>query len=150
MAGYGRGYYGGAQLDTSKPQGKRSWFTWVAVVGIGAATVWILWPRHSPLPGSGRGTYQEPPQPHSASAPIVAIPPPTGALQKQLQEDALERGFATVEAYEDSVIASAKGLQDAGAKVVLAPNLQHLSPRLLPARTAAPTAPVPHAGHPVQ
>ena len=44
----------------------------------------------------------------------------------------MARGFATVEAYENSVIASAKGLQDAGAQVMLAPTLQHLAPRLLP------------------
>lgn len=134
MAGHGRGYYGDAQLETSKNKG-RSWFTIVAVVGLGAGVVWMLWPRHvSPniQPGGGNGKYPEPP-PHqpAPAAPIVAIPSPTGAMQKQLQDDALARGFATVEAYEDSVIASAKGLQDAGAKVMLAPNLQHLAPRLL-------------------
>jgi hypothetical protein len=72
---------------------------------------------------------------------MVAVPPPTGALQKQLQVDALARGFATVEAYEDSVVASAKGLQDAGAQVVLAPNLQHLAKRLLPAASPPPPPP---------
>ena len=143
MAGYGRGYYGEAQLETTKSK-PRSWFTIVAVVGLGAATVWLLWPRSSShSPGNGIGRYpQAPPQPQpqpqpqlqsqpAAAAPIVALPPPSGALQKQLQDDAMARGFATVEAYENSVIASAKGLQDAGAQVMLAPNLQHLAPKLL-------------------
>jgi hypothetical protein len=37
-----------------------------------------------------------------------------------------------VKDYEDSVIKSAKQLQAAGAKVVLAPHLEHLAPRLEP------------------
>jgi hypothetical protein len=143
MAGYGRGYYGDAQLDTSKPRSGRSWFTIVAVVGLGAATVWLLWPRspaYDPsIGGRGRHPDPSPPQPPPSPPPqLVAIPPPSGALQKQLQEDALARGFATVEAYEDSVIASVKGLQDAGANVVLAPNLQHLTPRLASGPAPAP------------
>jgi hypothetical protein len=145
MAGYGRGYYGDAQLDTSKPKKGRSWFTVVAVVGVGAGVVWLFWPRSTPpgySPGGGQGRYPDPPPPSTPPAsPMVAVPPPTGALQKQLQEDALARGFATVEAYEDSVVASAKGLQDAGAQVVLAPNLQHLAKRLLPAAPPPPPAP---------
>lgn len=133
MAQYGRGY-ADAKYQTSKPK-RRSWFTLVAVVGLGAGVVWLMWPRSSaPDMNGGRGRDPEPPPPPqpAPSSPIVAIPPPLGALQKQLQDDALARGFVTVEAYEDSVIASAKGLQDAGAKVVLAPSLQHLAPKLLP------------------
>ena len=141
MAGYGRGYYGDAQLDTSKPARGRNWFTVVAVVGLGAATVWLLWPRSSPGVGHARYPQANPEaSPPSPSSPITAIPPPFGAIQKQLQDDALARGFATVEAYEDSVVASAKGLQDAGVKVMLAPVLQHLAPRLTPAAPATSTA----------
>ena len=149
MAGYGRGYYGEAQLQTTKSK-PRSWFTIVAVVGLGAATVWLLWPRSSPSPGLGRYPQSPQPQPQpqpqaqlASAASVVAIPPPAGALQKQipplagalqkqLQDDAMARGFATVEAYENSLIASVKGLQDAGVQVMLAPNLQHLAPKLLP------------------
>ena len=144
MAGFGRGYYGGAQLETTKPK-PRSWFKIVAVVGLGAATVWILLPRSRSRPPDGsRGQHPEPPQSPqpqqsqpAAAAPIVAIPPPSGALQKQLQDDAMARGFATIEAYENSVVASAKGLQDVGAEVMLAPNLQHLAPRLLSGGTTS-------------
>jgi hypothetical protein len=47
------------------------------------------------------------------------------------------RGFVLVKDYEDSVVATAKQLQASGAKVVLAPHLQHLS-RLLETNEPAP------------
>ena len=53
-----------------------------------------------------------------------------GAFLKQLEDDARARGFISVKDYEDSVVASAKQLQTAGAQVVLAPHLQHLASRL--------------------
>ena len=117
--GYGRGYYGAGQLAPS-PSRRRNWFNVVAVVGLGAAVVWLLWPRNS-LPShlSGNGVTKSEPPPQAPSAP-------------QLPDDefARSRGFSSVKEYEDSMIASAKQLQAAGAQVVLAPHLQHLAPRL--------------------
>ena len=40
------------------------------------------------------------------------------------------RGLASAREYEDAVVASARQLQDSGAKVVLAPHFAHLTPRL--------------------
>lgn len=168
-AGYGRGYYGSGQLEQSEPK-KRSWFTVVAVLGVGAAAVWLFYPRKKPgdgaLPGgypmmSPGGQTMTPAMAHAmaqtmaqtttptmapamAPAPSPALlvdgtfhaaapPAPTtavGAFQKQLEDDARARGFVMVKDYEDSVVASAKQLQAAGAKVVLAPHLQHLASRL--------------------
>ena len=70
----------------------------------------------------------------------AAPPVPTtalGAFQKQLEDDARARGFVLVKDYEDSVVTTAKQLQASGAKVVLAPHLQHLS-RLLETNEPAP------------
>ena len=163
-AGYGRGYYGSGQLEQREPK-KRSWFTYVAVLGIGAAAVWLVYPRKKPMDGFlPSGTPMPDPNaltiaPSStlsiapASAPTIApasvpaarqplvdgtfhataLPAPTtalGAFQKQLEDDARARGFVMVKDYEDSVVTSAKQLQAAGAKVVLAPHLQHLASRL--------------------
>ena len=146
--GYGRGYYGAGQLARS-PRRKRSWFTVVAVLGVGAAVVWLLWPRKA-TPNLGsidkEPERSQPPQPQQSS-PLVVInttgttsvplatvaasaPVATGAFLKQLEDDARTRGFVLVKDYEDSVVASAKQLQAAGAKVVLAPHLQHLAPQL--------------------
>jgi hypothetical protein len=55
-----------------------------------------------------------------------------GPFLKQLEADARARGFFTVKDYEDSVIKSIKQIQAAGAKVVLAPHLEHLAPKLEP------------------
>lgn len=147
-AGYGRGYYGAGQLARS-PR-KRSWFTIVAVLGVGATVVWLLWPRKAaPDFGSvGKEPERQTPTPapstsplvvinttsvpHATSAPYTTAPVATGAFLKQLEDDASARGFLAVKDYEDSVIASAKQLQSAGAKVLLAPHLQHLAPQLEP------------------
>ena len=163
-AGHGRGYYGSGQLEQSEPK-KRSWFTVVAVLGVGAAAVWLLYPRKKflpngvPMPDPGplmiapvaaasfapTGAPSFAPAGTSAGAPAgrpplidgtfhaTALPAPTtamGAFQKQLEDDARARGFVMVKDYEDSVVTSAKQLQAAGAKVVLAPHLQHLASRL--------------------
>lgn len=152
-AGYGRGYYGASQL--ARAPKKRSWFTIVAVLGAGAAVVWLLWPRKattadplvlskepegpSPVASSSTGplvvinTTSVPQGP--ASHAVVAqahgpVPFATGAFLKQLEDDAMKRGFLSVKDYEDSVVASAKQLQASGAKVMLAPHLQHLAPQL--------------------
>ena len=144
-AGYGRGYYGAGQL-ARPPRRKRSLFTVVAVLGVGAAVVWLLWPRKAAydlVPGS-RELVPPTPMPTSPTSPLVVInttsaplatvaasaPVATGAFLKQLEDDARARGFVLVKDYEDSVVASAKQLQAAGAKVVLAPHLQHLAPQL--------------------
>jgi hypothetical protein len=143
-AGYGRGYYGEGQLAKSAPR-RRNWFTIVAVLGVGAAVVWLLWPSKT-APDLGP-IDKEPerlqsPQLHQQQSPLVVInttgpaststsaPPAIGAFLKQLEDDARSRGFTSVKDYEDSMIASARQLQAAGAQVVLAPHLQHLAPQL--------------------
>jgi hypothetical protein len=184
-SGYGRGYYGEGQL-AQEPRRKKSWFTVVVVLGVGAAAVWWLWPRNKALPDFSPmpdrplppGTNELPMQlaqpsasqfvqpapaqlgqpasaqlgqpasaqlgqpasaqlgqPASAQLALAAptsSSPPTGAFLKQLEDDARARHFLTVKDYEDSVIKDAKRLQAAGAKVMLAPHLQHLSSRLEP------------------
>ena len=146
-AGYGRGYYGDGQLARSAPR-KRSWFTVVAVLGVGATVVWMLWPRkvsYDLVPG-GREPEPTPfPQISTTNTTAMISAPPAGmtlvplansaivgagAFLKQLEDDARARGFVLVKDYEDSVVASAKQLQAAGAKVMLAPHLQHLAPQL--------------------
>jgi len=135
-AGYGRGYYGEGQLARNAPR-RRSWFTVVAVLGAGAAVVWMLWPRSPAL--QPYGEEPEPPAPPPLSPRQIAASPATnppaaaeaiGAFQKQLEDDARARGFVLVKDYEDSVVATAKQLQAAGAKVAFEPHLQHLAPRL--------------------
>lgn len=127
-AGYGRGYYGVGQLAKEPPR-RRSWFTIVAVLGVGAAVVWLLWPRGQKLPDLVPTAKQPEPQP--SPIPIsTSGTEATGAFLKQLEDDARARGFLAVKDYEDSVVASAKQLQTTGAKVVLAPHLQHLATRL--------------------
>ena len=151
-AGHGRGYYGSGQLEQSEPK-KRSWFTVVAVLGVGAAAVWLLYPRKKflpngvPMPDPGplmiapvAAASFTPAGAPASRPPLIdgtfhatALPAPTtalGAFQKQLEDDARARGFVMVKDYEDSVVTSAKQLQAAGAKVVLAPHLQHLASRL--------------------
>ena len=151
--GYGRGYYGSGQLAQDAPR-KKSWFKIVAVLGVGAAAVWFLWPRKAAYdPGNLGGKDLERPLalPSTPTSPLVVIntisapptqqplttnnpPVATGGFLKQLEDDAHARNFLTVKDYEDSVIASAKQLQAIGAKVILAPHLQHLAPQLEPDR----------------
>lgn len=138
-AGYGRGFYGEEQL-ARPPRRKRNWFTIVAVLGLGAGAVWLLWPRKSFDLGPA-GKEPEPSQPQQSlqqQSPLVIIntaapaapAPVVGAFLKQLEDDTRLRGFASVKDYEDSIVASAKQLQAVGAQVALAPHLQHLAPRL--------------------
>lgn len=145
--GYGRGYYGDGQL--ARTPRKRSWFTIVAVLGVGATVVWLLWPNKvasnfgSVGKGSQAPTPTPPPTPttsplvvinNTTSAPLANVPAttaaPFGAMLKQLEDDAHAHGFLAVKDYEDSVISTAKQLQTTGAKVVLAPHLQHLASQL--------------------
>lgn len=147
-AGYGRGYYGSEQL--ARAPRKRSWFTIVAVLGVGAAVVWLLWPRkavpdfgfvskESERPTSAPSAPTSPlvvinttSAPFATSTPLATSMPlvATGAFLKQLEDDARSRGYLSVKDYEESVVASAKQLQAAGAKVMLAPHLQHLASQL--------------------
>ena len=141
-AGYGRGYYGEQQL--ARAPKKRNWFTLVAVLGVGAAVVWLLWPRKTTydLPTTSREPERLAPSPSPSTSPLVVINTTngspaasaplvaTGAFLKQVEDDARARGFMSVKDYENSVIATAKQLQATGAKVMLAPHLQHLESQL--------------------
>ncbi len=63
--------------------------------------------------------------------PVTALPgllEPSGP--NQVAQLAQSRGYPSTREYEDAVVASAKQLQDSGAKVVLAPHLAHLAARL--------------------
>jgi hypothetical protein len=116
-AGYGRGYYGGDQLQPSR-RSRGGWVKLALVVGVGAV-IWRMLPGGGTKsePGPGRGGEEPPPAPPSA--------PDEG-----LDQLARSRGFSSTNAYEDSVIANARELRASGAKVVLAPQLAHLESRL--------------------
>jgi len=147
MAGYGRGYYGSGQLAQSAPR-RRSWLTIAAVLGVGTAAVWLLWPRKGVTDfdvdkalGKELGKEFGSPAPAPSTpitinvnaAPATAVPAvATGAFLKQIEDDARTRGYISVKDYEDSVVATAKQLQATGAKVVLAPHQQHLASQLGP------------------
>jgi hypothetical protein len=134
-AGYGRGYYGAGQLAPKPPQPRRGsgWIKLAVVVGVGAA-VWYLWPRKPKLDyddeSGGGGPY--PPTPSSPP------PPPEGQLAQAfdsgvpIDQEAYARGYPSQQAYEDAVVASARQLQDTGARVTFAPHFQHLTHRLGP------------------
>lgn len=144
-AGYGRGYYGADQLE--RPRRRRNWFTVVAVLGLGATAVWLLWPRKAAYDLGPPAPTPLPPSPPLSFPTPTSIPPvqssqsnetamtiapqqAIGAFHKQLEDDARASGFLEVKDYEDSVVAIAKQLQTTGTKVMLAPHLQHLVPRL--------------------
>lgn len=123
-AGYGRGYYGEGQLAPRRSSG-RGWFKVVAVVGVGAVVVWLLWPR-SKAPVA-LGLHEPPPAP--PPAPALPLTPTVG--NESLDQIARSRGFSSTKEYEDAVLEDARELRAAGAKVELGPQLQHLEPRLL-------------------
>jgi hypothetical protein len=115
--GYGRGYFGENQLQT-KIKKKRRWWPFFLLVGVGAAAVYVLWPRRQldysqPIPN----TYPPPSQ----------LPPP------DLNQYAQARGVPSLRSYEDAVVGQAQELRAAGARVDLGPHLQYLEARLLPA-----------------
>ena len=114
--GYGRGYYGEGQLAPRRSGG--GWFKAVAVVGVGAVVVWLLWPRSKPV----TVLHAEPPP-----APQLPPAPPSN---EGLDHVARSRGFESTREYEDAVLADARELRAAGAKVELGPQLQHLESRL--------------------
>lgn len=128
--GYGRGYYGGAQLaqDPVRRRGS-SWGKIALVVGVGAV-IWLMWPRtpkpeHEAGPGDGEAKPPSlPPTPPNTEAQT------SGAQPQQLSQVAEARGYPGQQAYEDAVVASARQLQASGARVELAPHLAHLASRL--------------------
>jgi len=122
-AGYGRGYYGEGQLAPRR-SGGGGWFKVVAVVGVGAAVVWLLWPRSKASPALA---LHEPPPAPPAAPPL----PAPAAGSEGLDQVARSRGFASTKEYEDAVLEDARELRAAGAKVDLGPHLQHLESRLL-------------------
>jgi hypothetical protein len=159
-SGYGRGYYGAGQLAPQPPRRGSSWIKLVAVMGVGAA-VWFMWPRkpkqdYDPSGGGGGGGGDpRPPAPlplqplpegqpleplsegHPSQAPQSHGYPGAAAQFRgypgeSLDQAAQSRGYPSQQAYEDAVVASARQLQEAGAKVSFAPHFQHLTPRLGP------------------
>lgn len=123
----------------------------VAVIGVGGAIAWLVWPRRVTVDPTRYNGHPPPGTPQydpsaalpvaSPTAPLPPAPPPAvsqssvaivplGSFQKQLEDDARARGFVLVRDYEDSVVATARQLQTAGTKVILAPHLQHLASRL--------------------
>lgn len=115
--GYGRGYYGEGQLAPRR-SGGGGWFKVVAVVGVGAVVVWLLWPRSKSAPVTA-----------SYAAPPPQLPP-AQLSGESLDHVARSRGFESTREYEDAVLADARELRAAGAKVELGPQLQHLESRL--------------------
>jgi len=137
-SGHGRGYYGEGQLERQAPR-RRGWIKLAVVVGVGAV-VWLMWPRkYVPVPG-GDGPQPPVPSPFPPSeAPSPQLAQLGAPQQLQLGAPQLDqlaiaqaRGYSSQKAYEDAVVASARQLQETGAKVVLASHLQHLAPRLEP------------------
>jgi hypothetical protein len=106
--GYGRGYYGNAQLNRP-PSSGRGWWIAIAAVGVGAAA-WFFWPRKPAI--------------------AITVQQPFAPNEDELTRLARARGYSSVSAFEDAVIATARELRKSGAKVELAPPLQHLESRL--------------------
>ena len=145
-AGYGRGYYGTNQLARAPRRRGGGWVKLALVVGVGAV-IWFMWPRRAaPQPEPGSGDEPKPPPPPTPPPPegqisqpsVFALPPafPATAVPQvqhaQITQFAQSRGYPSTKEYEDAVVASARQLQDSGAKVMLAPHLAHLSSRIQP------------------
>lgn len=140
--GYGRGYYGDGQLAPKTPR-RGGWGKLALVVGVGAV-IWLVWPRRPKLDYAvgPEGNEPKPALPpstipmvlpdQSAPAPqqLFVQPPPALQPSPQISQIAEARGYPSQQAYEDAVVASARQLQASGAKVMLAPHLAHLAPRL--------------------
>lgn len=158
-AGYGRGYYGDNQLAKDPPRRGSVWFKIALVVGAGAV-IWYVWRRRSASRAAQLGPefglaggelalaqaqalpsaewqhvqpqfvqpqfFVAPSQPALPAYPVSTEPrvhhaqiaQPTAPVLPSMQE------------YEDAIVTSARQLQATGAKVVLAPHLAHLAPRL--------------------
>jgi hypothetical protein len=125
--GYGRGHYGDEQLAPRREGG--GWFKVAVVVGLGVvAWKWVLPSVFGPK------TPQQPQMPmqqqqqqfQQQQQPLLREP----SADEDLAELARLRGFASVQAFEDAVVANARELKASGARVELAPFLQHLEPRV--------------------
>jgi hypothetical protein len=117
-AGYGRGHYGDAQLSPRRSGGS-GWFKIAVVAGLGVVIwKWVL-PRIGP-----KSTHVLP----SSPPPSPSVPSTTH--DEDLEKLAQLRGFSSKQAFEDSVVGTARELRASGAKVDLGPHLQYLEPRL--------------------
>jgi len=156
-AGYGRGYYGKEQLANPPRRRGSGWVKIALVVGAGAV-IWLMWPRKTvPVPGRAdvgpdplppslpppqEGLFVQegqlaqasvlPPPPLPPAAPVAQVTPLRSLAAPVALPAPSEpaRSLASAREYEDAVVASARQLQDSGAKVVLAPHFAHLTPRL--------------------
>lgn len=79
-AGYGRGYYGSAQLAPrvgNRPRSRRGWIAVAAVAGLGGAVIWYMWPRDKskdagePNPSPPDPSPPPPPPPDEGQLPQV-------------------------------------------------------------------------------
>lgn len=111
--GYGRGYYGNAQLAPRRQSNGRGWFTIAVVAGLGAAIWWWV------LPAVGPKAKHEAPAPPSAA-------PPAPSHDEEIARLARERGFSSAREYEEAIASMARDLRSTGAKVEMAPHLAHL------------------------
>jgi hypothetical protein len=111
-----RGYYGNpAPLPARRSGG--GWLKIAAVVGIGAAAWYWVIPAIV-----ARRTRRMQLQ--------LAAPLPPSQPVHPLDEVARSRGFASGADYEDALVATARELEAAGARVDLGPRLTHLESRL--------------------
>lgn len=81
-------------------------------------------PQGPPSALGAPGLVSQPPTLHSPIVQQQQYPAP--------QAPAVQNPISQQQAYEDAVVASARQLQATGAKVVMAPHLAHLAPRLAP------------------
>jgi hypothetical protein len=160
QAGYGRGYYGDNQLAKVPPRRGSAWFKIALVVGAGAVAWFIWRRREArkaqlaefglvggevklPTFPSPEWQFVQPQfvqpqfvQPQLVPAPLPASSAPPVLTEPQAhhaqvaQQLVQARGYPSMKEYEDAIVASARQLQDSGAKVVLAPHLAHLATRL--------------------
>lgn len=123
MSGYGRGYYGTAQLAPRRQSNGRGWFTIAVVAGLGAVIWWWV------LPAVGPKAKHEPspllPSPSSTPQQSPVLP-----LDEEIARHARERGFSSAKEYEDAIASMASDLRSTGAKVEMAPHLAHLESNL--------------------
>jgi hypothetical protein len=124
-AGYGRGYYGSAQLAPRRQSNGRGWFTIAAVAGLGAAIWWWVLPAIGP-----KGRHEPPSSPSSSPPSSPSLPSSLpSSRDEELSRQAQERGFSSAKEYEEAIASMARDLRSTGAKVEMAPHLAHLEPR---------------------
>lgn len=121
MSGYGRGYYGTAQLAPRRQSNGRGWFTIAVVAGLGAVIWWWVLPAVGP-----KAKHEPSPLPSPSSTPQQSTVSP---LDEEIARHARERGFSSAKEYEDAIASMASDLRSTGAKVEMAPHLVHLESR---------------------